>query len=328
MKTIFIGIDVSKEWLDAAICKDLKEKDMEVFRVENSLDGIEKMIRKCKKAGQDLWFCFEHTGNYGLLLASQLQAAELAYSIVAALEIKHSQGMVRGKTDQADAKRIALYAAANVHKLKPFQLPGKELLKLKSLLTYRAQLVGISRQLQNSRKSCLVAGKSIDMNVILADIDQNLEIIKGKIDQFEKEIQTIIQTDEQLQSNFKKTTSVKGIGPIIAAYMLVHTNNYTTFDNPRKFNCYAGLAPFEYSSGSSIKGRTKTSRLRNKTMKVLLFNGANVAANFDRELKNYYNKKKTEGKPHKLIINNIACKLVYRVFAVVKRNEPYVILGH
>ena len=328
MKTIFIGIDVSKEWLDAAICKDLKEKEMEVFRVENSLDGIEKMIRKCKKAGQDLWFCFEHTGNYGLLLASQLQVEELVYSVVPAFEIKHSQGMVRGKTDQADAKRIALYAATNVHKLKPFQLPGKELLKLKSLLSYRAQLVNISRQLQNSRKSCQVAGKSIDMNIILGDIDQNLEMIKGKIDQFEKEIQSIIQADEQLQSNFKKTTSVRGIGPIIAAYMLVYTNNFTTFDNPRKFNCYAGLAPFEYSSGSSIKGRTKTSRLRNKTMKVLLFNGANVAANFDRELKNYYNKKKTEGKPHKLIINNIACKLVYRVFAVVKRNEPYVILGH
>lgn len=37
MKTIFIGIDVSKEWLDAAICKDLNQKEMEVFRVENSL---------------------------------------------------------------------------------------------------------------------------------------------------------------------------------------------------------------------------------------------------------------------------------------------------
>lgn len=328
MKTIFIGIDVSKEWLDAAVCKDLNQKDMGVFRVENSNEGIEKMIRKCKKAGQDLWFCFEHTGNYGLLLASQLQAAELVYSIVPALEIKQSQGMVRGKTDQVDAKRIALYAATHSHKLKPFQLPGKELLRLKSLLTYRAQLVSMSRQLQNSRKSYLELKKSVDVSMILANVEQNLKQIKDNIEQVEKEIQSIIQADEKLQSNFKKTTSVRGVGLIIAAYMLVYTSNFTAFDNPRKFNCYAGLAPFEYSSGLSIKGKTKTSRLRNKTMKVLLFNGANTAANFDRELKNYYNKKKSEGKPHQLIINNIACKLVYRVFAVVKRDEPYVILGH
>lgn len=328
MKTIFIGIDVSKEWLDAAICKDLNQKEMEVFRVENSLNGIEKMLRKCKKAGQDLWFCFEHTGNYGLLLASQLQAAGLVYSVVPALEIIRSQGLVRGKTDKIDAERIAKYAATQSHKLKPFQLPGQELLKLKSLLTYRSQLVSMSVQFQNSRKSFLEQKKSIDVSLILANIEQNLEQIKTNIDQVEKEIQLIIQADDQMSTNYKKTTSVKGVGPIIAAYMLVFTSNFTSFDNPRKFNCYAGLAPFEYSSGSSIRGKTRTSRLRNKTMKTLLFSGANVAASFDKELKKYYNRKKQEGKPHHLIINNIACKLVYRIFAVVKRDEPYVVLSH
>ena len=134
----------------------------------------------------------------------------------------------------------------------------------------------------------------------------------------------LISKDAEMKSNFIKARRVKGIGLIIAAYMLVYTNNFTSFDNPRKFNCYAGLAPFEHTSGSSINGKTKTSRLRNKTMKTLLFNGANTAANFDAELKAYYKRKQKEGKPHQLIMNNIACKLVYRVFAVVKREEPFV----
>lgn len=55
-----------------------------------------------------------------------------------------------------------------------------------------------------------------------------------------------------------------------------------------------------------------------------MHNGANTAANFDLELKAYYKRKSNEGKPHKLIMNNIACKLVYRIFAVVKRDEPFV----
>jgi transposase len=106
--------------------------------------------------------------------------------------------------------------------------------------------------------------------------------------------------------------------------MIVYTNNFTSFDEARKFNSYAGIAPFSHSSGSSIRGKTKTSTLRNKTMKKLLFNGANSAVMCDFEMRNYFLRKKEEGKHHLTIINAVACKLVYRIFAVVKRNEPYV----
>lgn len=117
---------------------------------------------------------------------------------------------------------------------------------------------------------------------------------------------------------------MKGVGLLTAAYMIVLTNNFTSFKNPRKFNCYAGIAPFEHSSGSSIKGKTKTSKLRNKGIKTVLFNGANSAIIYDEELKAYYKRKKQEGKAHNSIINAVCCKLVYRMFAVVKREEPFV----
>jgi len=324
MKSFFIGIDISKDTLDVAICKDPAQPIDQFFKVDNSIQGISNLITKCKKLNHNLWFCFEHTGNYGLLLMCQFQSENMIYSVVPALEIKQSQGIVRGKSDVIDAKRIAVYAATHSHKLKPFQLPGENLLKIKSLLTYRSQLVGMSRQLQNSYKSHLLTNKSVDVSLILKDIEQNIDQLKGKIKHLETEVVELITKDPEMKSNFIKACTVKGIGFIIAAYMLVYTNNFTAFDNPRKFNCYAGLAPFEYTSGTSISGKTKTSRLRNKTMKILLFNGANTAANYDHELKAYYKRKKEQGKPHQLIMNNIACKLVYRVFAVVNREEPFV----
>jgi len=324
MKTIFIGIDISKDSLDAALCNDPAQEIETTFRVENSVKGIGKLIKKCKKYKQKLWFCFEHTGNYGLLLMCQLQAEGLRYSVVPALEIKQSQGMTRGKTDPVDAKRIARYAATHSYKLKPFQLPGENLLKIKSMLAYRSQLVGMSRQLQNSYKSHQVTHQSVDVSLILKDIQQNIDGLKEKIRKLEADIVELIQEDPKIRNNYTKASAVKGIGLIIAAYMLVYTNNFTAFDNPRKFNCYAGLAPFEHTSGTSIVGKTKTSRLRNKTMKTLLFNGANTAAIYDQQLKAYYKRKKQQGKPHNLIMNNIACKLVYRVFAVVNREEPFV----
>jgi transposase len=324
MKTLFIGIDVSKESLDVAVCKDPSSAPKQTFKVDNTIEGIHQLVEKFNTVNQRLWFCFEHTGSYGLLLMCQLQAEGLTYSVVPALEIKQSQGMVRGKSDTIDAGRIAVYAATHTHKLKPFQFPGENLLQIKSMLSYRAQLVGISRQLQNSNKSYQITNKAVDVSPILEDISQNIDQLKQKIKQLEEQILELINSDPKIKSNFIKASTVKGIGLIIAAYMLVYTNNFTSFDNPRKFNCYAGLAPFEHTSGSSLQGKTKTSRLRNKTIKTLLFNGANTASHYDLGLKAYYKRKKEEGKPHQLIMNNIACKLVYRVFAVVNRDQPYV----
>jgi len=324
MKTIFIGIDISKDSLDVAICQDPALGIETTFKVDNSIKGINKLIKKTRAFKQDLWFCFEHTGNYGLLLMCLLQAEGLTYSVVPALEIKKSQGMTRGKSDRVDAGRIAIYAVTRSYKLKPFELPGENLIKIKSMLTYRSQLVGMSRQLQNSYKSHQVTHQAVDVGLILKDIQQNIDGLKEKIKKLEAEVIDLIQSDPRMKNNFLKASTIKGVGLIIAAYMLVYTNNFTAFDNPRKFNCYAGLAPFEHSSGKSIVGKTKTSRLRNKTIKVLLFNGANTAANHDQQLKAYYKRKKDQGKPHNLIMNNIACKLVYRVFAVVNREEPFV----
>ena len=65
------------------------------------------------------------------------------------------------------------------------------------------------------------------------------------------------------------------------------------------------------------------SHLGNKTIKTLLSNGANSASKWDPQLRAYYKRKEAEGKDHKLIVNSISCKLVNRVFAVVKRQTPY-----
>jgi len=127
-----------------------------------------------------------------------------------------------------------------------------------------------------------------------------------------------------LFKNYKLATSVIGVAFVIASYMLVTTNNFTSFDNGREYACYSGIAPFPYESGSSIKGKTKISNLANKKIKAILSNGANSSALWDPEMKKYYKRKAAEGKDHRLIINSIRCKLVNRVFAVVNRQTPYV----
>ena len=60
-------------------------------------------------------------------------------------------------------------------------------------------------------------------------------------------------------------TSVNGIGFVTASYILVTTNEFININNPKKYACYSGVVPFEHSSGSSVRGKTRVSQMANKT---------------------------------------------------------------
>jgi transposase len=325
MKRYFIGIDISKDTLDVCILNNSDEKEL-VFKVNNTLEGIEEMIALSSdfEKGSCLRFCFENTGNYGLLLASMLEDRQILYYQVSALEIKLSQGIQRGKNDKVDAWRIARYAKMHSQELIPSALSEEVLFKIKNFLTYRNFLVKVRTQFKNEKKSFYQVNKIADVSYEMEEITQQIKELDQKINAVESNIKVQINEQKNLSETFEKITKIVGVGFLTAAYMLVLTDNFKKFQNPRKFNCYAGLAPFEHTSGSSIRGKTQTSKLRNRRIKTILFSGANSAIIHDQELKAYYKRKKQEGKAHSSIINAVCCKLIYRIFAVVKREEPFV----
>ena len=328
-KSWFLGIDISKETLDVSL---INQSDSKIFmdkKINNTLDGFEKMNRWLSKKHisiKDCLICMEHTGVYGLLLIIWLHQQDVAFCVESGLQIKKSLGIARGKNDKIDARRIAIYAMEKKDKLKPFVLPAENLMEIKQLLTYRDQLVRLRTSFKNSLKSHIEYKKIISSDYVTSDITKQIESLDESIDQTEKQIIATIKSDKELNKNFSLATSVKGIGLVIAAFMLVSTNNFTGFENGRKFACYSGIAPFPYESGESIKKQTKVSNYSNKKLKSLLSNGANSAKRHDPEIRAYYKRKTKEGKDHKLVINAISCKLVNRVFAVVKRQSPYVSL--
>ncbi len=162
------------------------------------------------------------------------------------------------------------------------------------------------------------------MNYITDDINKQIAECEIRIKNTEEQIKALISSNEEMARNFKLACSVKGIGLVIASFMIVTTNNFTSFNQARKYACYCGIAPFEHSSGSSIKARTRVSHLANKKIKSLLSSGARSAIRCDPQLRSYYLRKIAEGKNEKQVINAIRNKLISRVFVVVKRQLPYV----
>jgi len=325
-KKHFIGIDISKDQLDLALVNEGSHGVFKDKKVDNSFKGFDKIqtwLSKQKIKLDDCLFCMEHTGTYGLLLFAWLGQMGIDYCVEPGLKIKRSLGIARGKNDKVDARRIADYALTNKAKLATFSLPSTLLLQIKQLLTYRDQQTRIKVSLKNSLKNHDQYKRVSGLQSISDDIKNQIEECESRIEGIEEQIKDLIKSDETMKKKFDLATSVKGIGLVIAAFMLVTTNNFTSFENGRKYACYSGIAPFENTSGK-YKGKTKVSHLANKRMKTLLSNGANSARKWDPELRVYYARKIQEGKEHKLVINSIKCKLVNRVFAVVKRQTPYV----
>ena len=328
---LFIGIDISKKWIDVAITFDGIKENMSHKRFANTSKGFKTMLNWLKKDypdlvdAQALIFCMEHTGIYSIPLCSFLQEQSLDYVLESALQIKRSIGIQRGKSDKADSKAIARYAYLFRKDLKACKLPSKSLFKLKHLLAFRGRLLKRLNSLRSVAKEMALFMKDDEaVDLIVEESDDLVKLIKAKIKKVELLMDQIVKEDAQLNRLFELATSVKGIGRINALHLIIHTNCFTSFSSWRKFACYIGIAPFEHRSGTSLNRPPKVSKLGHKKLKTVVSSGVMAAIRHDKELKAYYERKLAEGKNKYKVINAVKNKLISRVFAVVKRGTPYV----
>jgi transposase len=323
---LVIGIDISKNTLDLCIIKDPGNRQLEFLKVSNCKKGIESIFKALKKyevPDSELLFCFENTGVYGIPLCYSLQNKEVTYSMVPAIEIKRAKGLTRGKSDKTDAKDIALYAITHLHKLAFTQLPESDLMRLKLSLTERDKLVKAITLFKATKESKGFLSKELS-NEILKHNSKTISILKKQLLELENIIKSIIKQNEKINKQLNLIQSVPGVGPQTAIQLIVSTRCFTAFDNWRKLACYAGVAPFEYSSGTSIKGKSKVSHMADKKLKSLLNMAALAAKKHDKQFKDYYERKTKEGKNGMLVMNALRCKILSRVFATIKRETPYV----
>jgi transposase len=324
----YIGIDVSKLTLDVTVLHVLENGTKTAhYKIENNEKSIAQFVKKLFESYDPhrLLFCFENTGIYSFPLAHYLNDNKLAFWQVATLEIKRSKGITRGKSDKIDSKDIAYYAYthAHTHKFRPGTLSAKSVQQLRLLFTEREKILKALALFERTSENKDFLTKEVFKTV--ESFNQSvINKLRRSLKQVEKKMLSIIASEEQLSRQYKLITSVPGIGMQTAIYIIIATKGFESFDNWRQLACYAGVAPFPYESGTSIKGRNKVHPLADKKLKSLLNMCAIVAIRCDREMKIYYERKVEEGKSKMLVINNVRCKLLARVFAVINRNTPFV----
>jgi transposase len=326
MKNYFFhaGIDISKDKLDITIL-DSSTLKSEHLLIKNDIKSISDLVKKLKKKidVNQILFCCENTGIYTNHLSFVLLNNQLDLWIVPAVEIKKSKGISRGKNDKTDSKDISYYSYRHLDKLTLFSMADIDLQKLKILFTERAKMIKALLMLQTSKENKDFTQKEVYKEI--SGVNGTLiKQIKNSVNKIEFRIKEIIKSNEQLNKQDQLVRSIPGIGAQTSTYLIIATKGFSSFDNWRKFACYSGVAPFEFSSGSSVRGRTKVNHMADKKMKSLLQMCVLTAIKYDPQLKEYYKMKKAEGKNSMLIMNNIRCKLISRVFAVINRATPYI----
>lgn len=194
--------------------------------------------------------------------------------------------------------------------------------KLKALVSMRERLIkskdNIAKPLKDYRTFMPESYKMLKQGC-----KASLQTIAKDIKAVEKQLQELIKADEKLKEQYTIATSLTGIGPVTACQMIVCSGEFTKMKAGKEFSCYAGVVPFEYSSGSSVSARPRVSHWANKKLKSYLHMGTISAIQAAGELKAYYERQLAKGKAKMSVLNAVRNKLVLRVCACIRTNQLY-----
>ncbi|WP_300669516.1 IS110 family transposase [Soonwooa sp.] len=318
MEKVFIGVDVSKLTLDLFVKSNEIEQH---YQIKNEVKAIRKFLKSFENESGTV-IAMENTGRYNFALYEVLASTKLSVYVINALHLKRSVGLVRGKNDSIDSQRICTFIERNFMDLELWNASSIEIQKLSLLNAERRHRVKIRAGLRNQLKDAEQLKNIADKDVtklnkqLILTLDKQIKSIEDKI--FE-----LINSNEELKSQYDRIQSIPGVGKVLATLMIIKTKGFSDIKSARKMACYAGVAPFEYSSGSSIYRKPRVSTMADKELKKVLHLAALSSIRLKNDLAIYFQRKVAEGKNKMCILNAIRNKIIHRIYALIKNESAY-----
>jgi len=323
--TCFIGVDIASETFVATTLKKSLKPLLTAQEFSNTSDGFADFVTWLSTAKIDkrtAVICMEATGVYAEALCYYLHAQDWWVAVHPPLEVKRAFAPVGHKTDPVDSRQIAEYAVRFTDKLRRWQ-PKKELLEqVGTLLNTREQFV---RQ-RTAHKNTMHALKRKPVRTPLAEqlLLEGIAQLTKNIKTIETEIKELLKKDENLYEQFLLLLTIPGVRLLLASHVLVMTAILHSSHNPKAVSAWLGISPYEKRSGTSISRKARSRRYGPAIMRKLLHLAARSVRKHNPVFEKYFERKVAEGKPKKLVFNNISNKLVKIICAVLRENQPYI----
>jgi len=136
-----------------------------------------------------------------------------------------------------------------------------------------------------------------------------------------REVETAIT--ELMERQPQYLTTIKGIGPVLAATLLAEIGDIRRFPSLESLVAYAGIDPSVFESGEFTGRRQRMSKRGSPYLRRALWLAAHSTRQWNTDLNDYFQKKLTEGKPYKVALGALCRKILARVYIVLKENRPY-----
>jgi transposase len=119
--------------------------------------------------------------------------------------------------------------------------------------------------------------------------------------------------------------SIPGIGDKLAAAIVAEIGDAKQFRDAKQLVAYAGLDPGIFSSGKFTATNNRITKRGSKRLRRALYLAVQcgLRRSTNRKMKEYYDKKRKEGKPYKVVVIACANKLLHHVYAILSKNEPF-----
>jgi transposase len=314
--TSYLGIDVSKGWLDVVLLREGLPSEKGQF--DNSNQGFRQLQHFLKKRKvKALHACLEATGYYGAEAALFLHQAGYVVSVVNPARIKayaESQ-LSRTKTDAADAALIADFC--RTQQPAAWTPPPLEQQELQVLVRHLENRHDMRQQEVNRRQA------GIPSETILKTLDEHIAFLDQQIADLLRLIHDHIDRHPHLRQQRDLLTSIPGIGDITAFKLLAEIVDVQAFDSARQLAAFAGLTPRERRSGSSVRGRTRLSKRGSPRLRSALYFPAIVAQRHNPILQAFAQRLLAAGKSKMQVVAAVMRKLLHLVFGILKSGHPF-----
>lgn len=292
----YVGIDIGKHFFVVAVHGEKK-----TYEYDNDPAGINAFLKDLRKKKHALCV-IETTGGHEMRLLLNLCEAGIAAHRAHAGKVKHFIQSYGGsaKTDQLDAKALALYGYERAERLALFSVEFKGSLDLFELVQRRNDLKQMLVAEKNRLKAPRVYLGEESYKAMIDVLNNQLLVITDKINE-------LIEADQAMKGKKAILKGIPGIGDIVANELLALLPELGSLTR-RKIASLAGLAPKANDSGQ-FRGYRSIGNGRSG-IKPILFLSAMAARNSNSSLKSFYNHLVSKGKKKMVALTALMRKIL------------------
>jgi len=310
----YIGIDMSKKTFDVAVPRASSRPKLHCF--DNDEEGFERF----RSLLPDQAICvMEATGPYYLKLVDYLLRHEIAVCVINPLSTSRFalMNLSRTKTDKVDAKRIQEYGETMKPALYVARSKGAE--DLQQQQTALEQLTKQRTQTKNSLEAIAAHPRpSKGAKKALEDVLKGLE---DAIAELEKSLNAT--ADTAFPKMRKRLCTIVGIGDRTSVELISITDGFTRFPSAKALACYIGITPRVFESGTSVKGKSRITKMGMGGIRSKLYMCAKSSLRSNPACQDLYERLKAKGKPGKQALIAVANKLIRQAFAIATNKTEF-----